>query len=174
MPLGERAQSEAVVVLGVLLRTDAHSGRVDDSQHGRRHPLPIEGASARVAVMAAGLVILGARCSVVVATVTAAIAAGMLYGVQDIGTRGAIILGGRDGILSVVPSLWPYLLLAAATVAVLLTQRAFRAARLDYALPRWPPPNRSSASSLACSCSVIDWSSTLAHSLSKPCASPSS
>jgi hypothetical protein len=31
--------------------------------------------------------------------------------------------------------LWPYLLLAAATAAVLLTQRAFRAARLDYALP---------------------------------------
>jgi hypothetical protein len=67
--------------------------------------------------------------------VTAAVAAGVLYGLQDVATRGAIILGGRHGILAVVHSLWPYLLLAAATAAVLLTQGAFRAARLDHALP---------------------------------------
>lgn len=98
--------------------------------------LLISGAvTAGVTVLAAGLVVLGARHRAVVASVTAAIAAGVLYGMQDVATRGAIILSSRDGISAVVRSLWPYLLLAAATAAVLLTQRAFYAARLDYALP---------------------------------------
>ena len=98
--------------------------------------LLISGAvSAGVAVLAAGLVILGARRGAVVAAVSAAIAAGVLYGMQDVATRGAIILNSRHGISSLIGSLWPYLLLAAATAAVLLTQRAFYAARLDYALP---------------------------------------
>jgi drug/metabolite transporter (DMT)-like permease len=98
--------------------------------------LLISGAvTAGVAALAAGLVVLGARRTAVVASVTAAIAAGVLYGMQDVATRGAIILSSRHGISSLVGSLWPYLLLAAATAAVLLTQRAFCAARLDYALP---------------------------------------
>jgi drug/metabolite transporter (DMT)-like permease len=91
--------------------------------------------TAGVAALATGLVILGIRRSAMVASVTAAIAAGVLYGLQDVATRGAIILSNRHGFASVVPTLWPYLLLAAATAAVLLTQRAFCAARLDHALP---------------------------------------
>jgi uncharacterized membrane protein len=91
--------------------------------------------TAGVAALATCLVIFGVRRSAMVASVTAAIAAGVLYGLQDVATRGAIILSSRHGISSVVQSLWPYLLLAAATAAVLLTQRAFRAARLDHALP---------------------------------------
>lgn len=87
-----------------------------------------------VAVVAGALVVAGIKGSMAVASVTTAIAAGVLYGLQDVATRGAIILGGRHGWLSVVASLWPYLLLGAATVAVLLTQRAFRSARLDYAI----------------------------------------
>jgi hypothetical protein len=87
-----------------------------------------------VAALATGLVVFGVRRGVVIASLTAAIAAGVLYGVQDVATRGSIILASRHGIPSVVHSLWPYLLLAAATAAVLLTQRALRAARLDYAL----------------------------------------
>jgi drug/metabolite transporter (DMT)-like permease len=90
---------------------------------------------AGVAALATSLVILGARRSAVMTSVTAAIAAGVLYGMQDVATRGAIILTSRHGISYVVHTLWPYLLLAAATAAVLLTQRAFRAARLDHALP---------------------------------------
>jgi drug/metabolite transporter (DMT)-like permease len=91
--------------------------------------------TAGVAALATGLVILGVRRSAMVASVTAAIAAGVLYGLQDVATRGAIILSTQHGISPVVQSLWPYLLLAAATAAVLLTQRAFHAARLDHALP---------------------------------------
>lgn len=87
-----------------------------------------------VAVVAVALVVAGVKGTVAVASVTTAIAAGVLYGLQDVATRGAIILGGRHGWWSVVASLWPYLLLGAATVAVLLTQRAFRSARLDYAI----------------------------------------
>lgn len=91
--------------------------------------------TAGVAALATGLVILGARGGPMSAAVTAAIAAGVLYGLQDVATRGAIILSSRHGIAAAVQSLWPYLLLAGATAAVLLTQRAFRAARLDHALP---------------------------------------
>lgn len=91
--------------------------------------------TAGVAALAIGLVILGAWRGAVMMSVTAAIAAGVLYGLQDVATRGAIILTSRHGISSVVHTLWPYLLLGSAAAAVLLTQRAFRAARLDHALP---------------------------------------
>jgi drug/metabolite transporter (DMT)-like permease len=87
-----------------------------------------------VAVIAGGLVLAGLKRSIAVSSVVTAVAAGLLYGLQDVATRGAIILGGRHGWLEVVASMWPYLLLGAATAAVLLTQLAFRAARLDYVL----------------------------------------
>jgi drug/metabolite transporter (DMT)-like permease len=105
------------------------------SRHSQLADLLISSAvTIGVAVLAGGLVIAGMRGSVAVAAVTTAIAAGVLFGLQDVATRGAIILGGRHGWFSVVASLWPYLLIGAAVVAVLLTQRAFRSARLDYAL----------------------------------------
>lgn len=87
-----------------------------------------------VAIVAGVLVVAGIKGSIAIAAVTTAVAAGVLYGLQDVATRGAIILGGRHGWLSLVASLWPYLLLGAAAVGVLLTQRAFRSARLDYAI----------------------------------------
>ena len=91
--------------------------------------------SVGIAAMAGGLVIIGAWRHVVLASVTVAAAAGVLYGLQDVVTRGAIIAGRQRGLWAVVHDLWPYLLVVTATAAVLLTQRAFRAARLDYALP---------------------------------------
>lgn len=87
-----------------------------------------------VAVIAGGLVLAGLKRTIAVSSVVTAVAAGLLYGLQDVATRGAIILGGRHGWLEVLASMWPYLLLGAATAAVLLTQLAFRAARLDYVL----------------------------------------
>jgi Magnesium transporter NIPA len=92
------------------------------------------GVTVGVAVIAGGLVLGGVKRSIAVSSVLTAIAAGLLYGLQDVATRGAIILGGRHGWFSVLASMWPYLLLGAAAAAVLLTQLAFRAARLDYVL----------------------------------------
>jgi drug/metabolite transporter (DMT)-like permease len=87
-----------------------------------------------VTVVAGALVIAGIRRTIAVASILTAVAAGLLYGLQDVATRGAIILGGRNGWFDTVASMWPYLLVGSATAAVLLTQRVFRSARLDYAL----------------------------------------
>lgn len=88
-----------------------------------------------VAVMAGVLLLAGVPFGPAVASVAAALAAGLLYALQDVGTRGAMILLQRDGVVRMLVSVWPYLLLASATVAVLFTQRAFRTARLDFAVP---------------------------------------
>jgi hypothetical protein len=64
-----------------------------------------------------------------------AAAAGALYGLQDAMTRGAIVSVRNRAFLGLFGTYWPYILLAAATAAVLLSQSAFRVGRLDYALP---------------------------------------
>ena len=98
--------------------------------------LPGVAAAIGVAVLAAAVVYYGAwRRAVAGASLTAALGAGLLYGLQDVATRGALVVIAKHGLPQMVVSIWPYLLLAAATAAVLLTQRAFRAARLDYVLP---------------------------------------
>lgn len=64
-----------------------------------------------------------------------AVGAGILYALQDAATRGGIVVMGSDGAAAALRTSWPYLLLAAATAAVLLSQYAFRMGRLDLALP---------------------------------------
>ncbi len=91
--------------------------------------------AAGVAVLAIALLAAGVGRGVAASSVSAALAAGVLYGLQDVATRAGLVLTTREGLARLVVSVWPYTLLAAAAAAVLLTQRAFRAARLDYALP---------------------------------------
>jgi hypothetical protein len=64
-----------------------------------------------------------------------AVAAGAMYGLQDVATRAAIVSVEHRRITDLVTLCWPYVVLGAATVGVLLSQSAFRAGRLDYALP---------------------------------------
>lgn len=98
--------------------------------------MPGVAAAVGVGVAAAAVVYYGAwRHAVRGASLTAALGAGLLYGLQDVATRGALVVITKHGLAQMIVSIWPYLLLAAATAAVLLTQRAFRAARLDYVLP---------------------------------------
>lgn len=87
-----------------------------------------------ITAVAAALLVHGARRHIITASLTAAFAAGLLYALQDVATRGVSVTLSHDGIGPTLTSLWPYVMLAAAAVAVLLTQRVFRAARLDYAL----------------------------------------
>jgi drug/metabolite transporter (DMT)-like permease len=64
-----------------------------------------------------------------------AAAAGALYALQDVATRGAIDVVQRKDLVSILATSWPYVLLAGATAGVLVSQAAFRAARLDWSLP---------------------------------------
>lgn len=88
-----------------------------------------------VAAAALLLLIAGLRRGVAVMSVTAAVAAGLLYGLQDVATRAGLVLLERHAVGFVLGTIWPYLLLATATAAVLATQRALGCARLDYVLP---------------------------------------
>jgi hypothetical protein len=64
-----------------------------------------------------------------------AAAAGVLYGLQDAATRGTLdALSNRD-LAYAIGTPWPYVVLAAAVPAVILSQTAFRAAHLDRSLP---------------------------------------
>jgi hypothetical protein len=64
-----------------------------------------------------------------------AVAAGAMYGLQDVATRAAIVSVEHRHVADLLRLCWPYLVLGAATAGVLLSQSAFRAGRLDYALP---------------------------------------
>jgi hypothetical protein len=84
----------------------------------------------------AALVAFGKRRTLLVESAIIATAAGVLYGLQDTATRATLLSIDRHGLLVALTSvLWPYVLLVAATVGILFSQSAFRAARLDYSLP---------------------------------------
>jgi len=61
--------------------------------------------------------------------------AGVLYGLQDAATRGALLSFHRYGLATLTLSPWPYILLGAGVFGLLLSQSAFRTARLDHSLP---------------------------------------
>lgn len=92
-------------------------------------------ASAIMVGLVAALVWLGKQRGPLLAAVLAATGAGILYGMQDASTRGAFVSLHHGGLTALTDSPWPYLLLVSAVLGVLLSQSAFRAARLDYSLP---------------------------------------
>jgi len=93
------------------------------------------GCAAVAAVLAAASMRLGRRRSMVVESALLAAAAGVMYALQDAATRGAIVTTTHHSFRHLVATMWPWVVLGAATVGVLLSQAAFRAERLDYALP---------------------------------------
>jgi drug/metabolite transporter (DMT)-like permease len=68
-------------------------------------------------------------------SVLLATGAGLLYGLQDAGTRSALLVANHRGITSMFINPWIYIVIGAAIVGILLSQSAFKAARLDYSLP---------------------------------------
>jgi hypothetical protein len=74
------------------------------------------------------------RWSIAAASAGFAAAAGALYALQDAATRGSIEIAQKS-FGAMVHSAWPYVVLGAATAGVLISQAAFRAARLDWSLP---------------------------------------
>ncbi|HZV25804.1 MAG TPA: DMT family transporter [Acidothermaceae bacterium] len=79
--------------------------------------------------------LLASRTAPVVECTLLAVGAGVMYGLQDAATRGAIVFSHHHELIALIPTMWPWVLLASATAGVLLTQASFRAGRLDWALP---------------------------------------
>jgi drug/metabolite transporter (DMT)-like permease len=118
------------------------------SPSANRHADPswpdISTATAAAFAIAAVIAIIGRASRRRLATKTAlavesaalAAAAGIMYALQDVATRGAIVATHHHNLVGLLLlTMWPWVLLAAATAGVLLSQAAFRAERLDYALP---------------------------------------
>jgi len=92
-------------------------------------------AVAVVAAVVAALVTVAKRMRLRTEAVLIATGAGLLYGLQDAATRASLVAFDDHGINALLVAPWPYIVVASAAVGILLTQSAFRAARLDYSLP---------------------------------------
>jgi hypothetical protein len=92
-------------------------------------------ATALAAIAVAGGALAGRLRHVAAQSGAFAAAAGIFYALQDVATRGAIDVVQQHRLSQLVRTGWPYVLLAAATAGVLVSQAAFRAARLDWSLP---------------------------------------
>jgi drug/metabolite transporter (DMT)-like permease len=92
-------------------------------------------ASALGAAIVLGAILAGRRGHPAVESAAFAAAAGVFYALQDVATRGAIDVVQQHSLAALTRSSWPYVLLGAATAGVLVSQAAFRAARLDWSLP---------------------------------------
>lgn len=81
------------------------------------------------------LVAVGKTRSLVGESVLLAIGAGILYGLQDAATRAALVVADHHGIAALLYYPWAFIVIGAAIIGILLSQSAFKAARLDYSLP---------------------------------------
>jgi hypothetical protein len=81
------------------------------------------------------LVGIGKTRGLVGESVLLAVGAGLLYGLQDTATRAALVDVNHHGITGMLVHPWPYIVVGAAIIGLLLSQSAFKAARLDYSLP---------------------------------------
>jgi drug/metabolite transporter (DMT)-like permease len=87
------------------------------------------------AAVVAALISLAKRRTLTGESALIAAAAGTLFGLQDASTSATLADFDDGGVGAVLTGPWPYVLLAAAITGIMLSQSAFRAARLDYSLP---------------------------------------
>jgi drug/metabolite transporter (DMT)-like permease len=110
---------------------------------GNPHSSPSPAPNRAVVVLAVGvvaavvfvLVNIGRRRGLVGESILLATGAGLLYGLQDAGTRSVLIVRDHEGTIGIFFNPWMYIVIASAIVGILLSQSAFRVARLDYSLP---------------------------------------
>lgn len=81
------------------------------------------------------LVAVGKTRALVGESVLLAVGAGILYGMQDASTRAALVVADHHGVPALLYYPWAWIVIGAAVVGILLSQSAFKAARLDYSLP---------------------------------------
>jgi hypothetical protein len=77
----------------------------------------------------------GLRTGLVIESVLLATGAGLLFGLQDVSTRAVLVRADHHGSASIITSPWLYVVVGSAVVGILLSQSAFKTARLDYSLP---------------------------------------
>lgn len=96
-------------------------------------------ATAAVAALGAAIIVsalvAGWRNHIATESAAFAAAAGVFYALQDVATRGSIDVVQQHDLATLIGTSWPYVLLGGATAGVLVSQAAFRAARLDWSLP---------------------------------------
>ncbi len=85
--------------------------------------------------LVAACVLVGKTRGLVGESIWLATAAGVLYGLQDAATRGALVVHTKHGFVAMLLNEWIWVVVGAATIGILLAQNAFKAARLDYSLP---------------------------------------
>jgi hypothetical protein len=110
---------------------------------GDPHDSPAPDTSGVVITVAVGSVVGGVlllvafarRRALVGESILLATGAGLLYGLQDAATRAAFVVLDDRGLTAMAVSPWTYIVVGSATVGIVLSQSAFKAARLDYSLP---------------------------------------
>lgn len=127
-------------VLGAVLLTGALAVflGVNPSGAGQLLHSSAVGTAAGIASVAAVvgvLVMVARRRGPAREAVLLAVAAGFVYGLQDVSTRAALVFLDGGGVVAALETPWPYFLLATGVSGVLVSQSAFGAARLDYSLP---------------------------------------
>jgi hypothetical protein len=126
-----------IVIGGVALFLAAANPRPD--VHAQPDLLATLAATAAVAALTAAIILAALLASwrnrPATTSAAFAAAAGVCYALQDVTTRGSIDVVRQHDLAALIPTSWPYVLLAAATAGVLVSQAAFRAARLDWSLP---------------------------------------
>ena len=92
-------------------------------------------AVATVSAVTLFCIAVGRRRGLVGEAVWLSAGAGLLFGLQDAATRATLVEIDRFGVAGLFVHVWLYVVLGAAVVGLLLSQSAFKAARLDYSLP---------------------------------------
>jgi drug/metabolite transporter (DMT)-like permease len=127
-------------VLGALLVSAALAvflavGNPQAVDHPRTNRAIVVLAVCVVAGVVLVLTLVGKRFGLIGKSILLATGAGILYGLQDASTRAAFNVINRHGLVHLFTRLWVYIVVAAAVVGIMLSQSAFKAARLDYSLP---------------------------------------
>ncbi|HJQ44540.1 MAG TPA: DMT family transporter [Jatrophihabitantaceae bacterium] len=123
------------VLLSAALAVFIEVGDPHDSPAPDTSNVAITAAVAAVVVSVLALVAVARQRGLVGESVLLATGAGLLYGLQDAATRAAFIVIDDRGIADLAISPWTYIVVGSAAVGILLSQSAFKAARLDYSLP---------------------------------------
>jgi drug/metabolite transporter (DMT)-like permease len=123
------------ILLSAALGIFIYIGNPHSSHRARADNTIIIVAILAVLATVALLVGVAKRKPLVSESILLAAGAGILYGLQDASTRGALVTFDHHGLVHLFVSPWIYIVLTAAVIGILLAQSAFKTARLDYSLP---------------------------------------
>lgn len=109
---------------------------------GPKHPTPAWGSGLIAVCVIGGLALLLVSVAkskgmthLATEAMLLATAAGILYGLQDVSTQAALVSYDDHGLMFLINSPWAYIVIGSAASGILMSQSAFRAARLDFSLP---------------------------------------